>query len=80
VSVEVEALDRSKLLRDIADTLSEHHVNIISCASQTATDRIARLRFEFELADPGHLDSILSAVKRVDSVYEAARVLPGNKS
>jgi GTP pyrophosphokinase len=80
VSVEVEALDRSKLLRDIADTLSEHHVNIISCTSQTATDRIARLRFEFELADPGHLDSILAAVKRVNSVYEAARVLPGNKS
>jgi GTP pyrophosphokinase len=80
VSVEVEALDRSKLLRDIADTLSEHHVNIISCTSQTATDRIARLRFEFELADPGHLDSILAAVKRVDSVYEAARVLPGNKA
>src|SRR3954452_8664103 len=80
VSVEVEALDRSKLLRDIADTLSEHHVNIISCTSQTANDRIARLRFEFELADPGHLDSILAAVKRVNSVYEAARVLPGNKS
>jgi len=80
VSVEVEALDRSKLLRDIADVLSEHHVNIISCTSQTQTDRIARLRFEFELADPGHLDSILAAVKRVDSVYEAARVLPGNKT
>jgi GTP pyrophosphokinase len=80
VSVDVEAIDRSKLLRDIADTLSEHHVNIISCTSQTATDRIARLRFDFELADPGHLDSILAAVKRVDSVYEAARVLPGNKA
>jgi GTP diphosphokinase / guanosine-3',5'-bis(diphosphate) 3'-diphosphatase len=80
VSVEVEALDRSKLLRDIADVLSEHHVNILSCTSQTQSDRIARLRFDFELADPGHLDSILAAVKRVESVYDAARVLPGNKS
>jgi GTP pyrophosphokinase len=79
VSVEVEALDRSRLLRDIADTLSEHHVNIITCSSQTSADRIARLRFEFELADPGHLDSILAAVKRVDSVYEASRVLPGSQ-
>jgi GTP diphosphokinase / guanosine-3',5'-bis(diphosphate) 3'-diphosphatase len=78
VAVEVEALDRSKLLRDVADVLSEHHVNIISCSSQTQSDRIARLRFEFELADPGHLDSILSAVKRVHSVYDAARVLPGS--
>jgi GTP pyrophosphokinase len=77
VGVEVEALDRSRLLRDVAEVLSEHHVNILACSSQTQPDRIARLRFEFELADPSHLDSILSAVKRVDSVYDAARVLPG---
>ena len=69
-----------KLFRDVADVLSEHHVNIISCTSQTQADRIARLRFEFELADPGHLDSILLAVKRVDSVYEATRVLPGART
>jgi GTP diphosphokinase / guanosine-3',5'-bis(diphosphate) 3'-diphosphatase len=77
VGVEIEALDRSKLLRDVADVLSEHHVNILSCSTQTQPDRIARLRFEFELADPDHLDSILGAIKRVGSVYEAARVLPG---
>jgi GTP pyrophosphokinase len=80
VAVEIEALDRSKLLRDVADVLSEHHVNILSCTSQTQPDRIARLRFEFELADPSHLDSILAAVKRVDSVYDAARVLPGART
>jgi len=80
VSVEIEALDRSRLLRDVADVLSEHHVNIIACTSQTQADRIARLRFEFELADPGHLHSILLAVKRVGSVYEATRVLPGART
>ncbi len=80
VSVEIEALDRSRLLRDVADVLSEHHVNILSCTSQTQADRIARLRFEFELADPGHLHSILLAVKRVGSVYEASRVLPGTRT
>jgi GTP pyrophosphokinase len=77
VAVEVEALDRSRLLRDVADVLSEHHVNILSCTSQTQPDRIARFRFEFELADPSHLDSILAAVKRIDSVYDAVRMLPG---
>ena len=34
------------------------------------------MRFEFELADPSHLDSIIAAVKRVDSVYDAYRMLP----
>ena len=78
VSVEVEALDRSKLLRDVAQVLSEYHVNILSCTSQTSTDRVAKFRFDFELADPNHLESILWAVKRVDSVYAAYRVLPGH--
>ncbi len=77
VSIEIEALDRSKLLRDVADELSEHHVNILSCSSKTTPDRIARIRFDFELAEPDHLDSILAAVKRVDAVYDVARVLPG---
>ena len=77
VSVEVEALDRSRLLRDVANTLAEHHVNVLACQSQTTADRVARFRFDFELADPGHLDSLLAALKRVDSVYDATRVLPG---
>jgi GTP pyrophosphokinase len=77
VSIEVEALDRSKLLRDVAQVLSDHHVNILSCTSQTSTDQVAKFRFDFELADPGHLESIVAGIKRVDSVYEAYRMLPG---
>jgi guanosine-3',5'-bis(diphosphate) 3'-pyrophosphohydrolase len=78
VSVDVEALDRSRLLRDVANTLAEHHVNILACTTVTSSDRIAKLRFDFELADPGHLESIITAIKRVDSIYEVSRVLPGH--
>ena len=77
VSVQVEAIDRSKLLRDIAQVLADHHVDVTACQTQTSPDRTAIFRFDFELADPGHLDSILAAMKRVDSVYEASRVLQG---
>ncbi|MGH9222279.1 MAG: RelA/SpoT family protein, partial [Acidimicrobiales bacterium] len=77
VSIEVEALDRSKLLRDVSTVLADHHVNIVSCFTHTGTDRVARLRFEFELADPSHLDSLLAVIKRIESVYDAYRVLPG---
>jgi guanosine-3',5'-bis(diphosphate) 3'-pyrophosphohydrolase len=77
VSIEVEALDRSKLLRDVSTVLADHHVNILSCFTHTGSDRVARLRFEFELADPSHLDSLLATIKRVDSVYDAYRVVPG---
>ena len=79
VSIEVEALDRSRLLHDVAQVLAEHHVNILNSTSQTSRDRVAHLRFDFELADPSHLDSILRTVERVDAVYEAHRMLPGRR-
>ena len=76
-SVEVVALDRSRLLRDVANALSEHHVNIVSCTTHTGSDRVAKMRFEFELADPSHLDAVLRHLKRVDGVYDAYRLVPG---
>jgi len=77
VSIQVEALDRRKLLQDVATVLGDQHVNIVAASSNTGKDRIANLRFTFELADIAHLSSIVSAVKRVDGVFDAYRVVPG---
>lgn len=76
-SIEVKAYDRHHLLSDVSVLFSEHHVNIISATTLTATDRIARLRFEFEIADPSHLDALMRALHEIDCVYDAYRVLPG---
>jgi GTP diphosphokinase / guanosine-3',5'-bis(diphosphate) 3'-diphosphatase len=77
VSIQVEALDRRKLLQDVATVLGDQHVNILSASSNTGKDRVATLRFAFELADTSHLSSILSAVRRVESVFDAYRIIPG---
>ena len=58
-AIEVKALDRTRLLADVARVVSEHHVSIISAPTATTPDRVSRMRFEFELADPEHLDSLL---------------------
>jgi GTP pyrophosphokinase len=76
-AVEVIAFDRSKLLRDVANALSEQHVNIVACSTNTGGDRVAKMRFEFELADASHLDSVLRMIKNIDSVYDAYRLVPG---
>jgi len=76
-SIEVKALDRSRLLADVSRALSDYHVNILASSSQTGSDRMSRMRFDFELADPSHLDSLLTSVKRIDSVYDAYRIVPG---
>jgi len=78
--VEVVALDRARLLRDVANALSDHHVNIVACDSVTGTDRVAKMRFEFELADPGHLASVLRTIKSIAGVYDAYRLVQGGAS
>jgi GTP diphosphokinase / guanosine-3',5'-bis(diphosphate) 3'-diphosphatase len=78
-SIEVEALDRARLLGDVSTALADHHVNIVASSTHTGSDRVARLRFDFELADPSHLDALLNSVKRVESVFDAYRVLPGSR-
>lgn len=75
--VEVVALDRSRLLRDVANALSDHHVNIVSCTTLTGDDRVAKMRFEFELADVGHLAAVLRTIKQIDGVYDVYRTVPG---
>jgi GTP pyrophosphokinase len=75
--VEVVALDRGRLLRDVANALSEQHVNIVACSTNTGSDRVAKMRFEFELADPNHLESVLRVIKSIDSVFDAYRIVPG---
>ncbi len=76
VTIQVDALDRTRLLSDVATVLSDHHVNILSATSAVGKDRITRLRFTFELGDIAHLSTILAAVRKVENVYDAARVVP----
>ena len=75
--IEVKALDRSRLLRDVANAMSEQHVNIVAASTHTGSDRISKMRFDFELADPSHLDSVLRTIKTIDGVYDAYRIVPG---
>jgi GTP pyrophosphokinase len=77
VSIQVEALDRKKLLGDVATALSEQQINILSATTTVGKDRVARLRFTFELADIAHLSSVLKSVKKVDGVFDASRIVPG---
>ncbi len=74
VNIQVEALDRSRLLSDVTRTLSDQQVNILSAAVSTSRDRVAISRFSFEMADASHLDAILSAVRNIEGVYDVSRV------
>ena len=74
VNIQVEALDRSRLLSDVTRALSDQHVNILSASVSTTRERIALSRFTFEMADASHLGSVLKSVRTVEGVYDVYRV------
>ena len=74
VNIQIEALDRARLLSDITRTLSDQQVNILHAAVNTTKDQVAFSRFTFEMADATHLDAVLAAVRKIEGVYDVYRV------
>ena len=74
VAIQVEALDRTRLLSDVTRVLSDLHVNILSATVTTSRDRVAFSRFTFEMGDPKHLGHVLRAVRAIDGVYDVYRM------
>ena len=75
VNIQVEALDRARLLSDVTRTLSDQHVNILNASVSTSKDRTAISRFTFEMADASHLDSVIASVRQVEGVYDVYRII-----
>ena len=74
VAIQVEALDRNRLLSDVTKVLADEKVNILSASVTTSRDRVAVSRFTFEMADPKHLGHVLKIVRNVEGVYDVYRV------
>jgi GTP pyrophosphokinase len=74
VNIQVQALDRARLLSDVTKALSDQHVNILSASVVTNKDQTAICRFSFEMADASHLDAVLTAVRAIEGVYDVDRV------
>ncbi|OZM81695.1 GTP pyrophosphokinase [Pseudonocardia sp. MH-G8] len=74
VAIQVEALDRHRLLSDVTKVLADERVNILSASVTTSRDRVAVSRFTFEMGDPKHLGHVLRAVRNVEGVYDVYRV------
>jgi GTP pyrophosphokinase len=76
VTVQVEALDRVGLLHDITGVLADHGVGVLSANITTDRDRTANLRFTLEMAEITRLRPVVAAVRTVDGVYDAYRLVP----
>ena len=80
VEIVVECLDRMGLLKDVTIAIGDAGANILSAATSTNREGIATLRFLVEISDASGLDPLLAAISRVESVYDARRLMPGEGS
>ena len=77
VWLQVEALDRPRLLRDVTSALGDIGVDITASSSRLTRERTAVLRFEIEVSARDDLARALAEVRGVEGVYEARQVFPG---
>jgi GTP pyrophosphokinase len=75
VEIQVEGWDRVRLLEDISRTIAEHGANIVQHQG-VVIDQLVKERFTVELGDVGTLRSMLTALRNIESVFDAYRVTP----
>lgn len=73
VTVQVEGIDRSRLLVDVGAVLSEAHVDLLEVSMVSDGNRKFVGRLSFEAPDPTHLRHVISQIRRVPGVYDVFR-------
>ncbi|MCI0424335.1 MAG: TGS domain-containing protein, partial [Actinobacteria bacterium] len=74
VWIQVEALDRTRLLRDVTQVVSDTGANITASSTAVGEGRVAVLKYEVELSDPSQLPRLLADIRGVDGVFAAFRL------
>lgn len=77
VTVQIEALDRHGLLSEITRVFSDQKVSILSTSSHTSDDRVALMRFSFEVSDTKQMGYIFNILRGVEGVFDVYRITSG---
>ena len=72
VDIELSAVDRTGLLRDVSDTLARERINVLA-ANTGSQDTHARMQFTVEITDLPQLERVLGLLKNVPGVVRAVR-------
>lgn len=75
--IQIEALDRTKLLRDITNAIGEYDLNIVR-ANSLRINKAGHIKFKFliEISNKYILKDIINNIRQIDSVYDVFRILP----
>jgi len=74
VRIRIISQDRVGLLADVVSNISKFGANILNATSETRDNKMVDSFFTIGVEDIGHLDKILSAVRKVKRVQDVKRV------
>ena len=77
VTIQIEGLDRNGLLSEVTRVVSDQKVPITATSSHTAEDRVAMIRFTFEVSDTKQLGYLMNQLRNVEGVFDVYRVTTG---
>ncbi|HIW95495.1 MAG TPA: bifunctional (p)ppGpp synthetase/guanosine-3',5'-bis(diphosphate) 3'-pyrophosphohydrolase [Candidatus Corynebacterium gallistercoris] len=77
VTIQIEGLDRNGLLSEVTRVVSEQKVPIVATNSHTSHDRVAVIRFTFEVSDTKQLGYTMNQLRNVEGVFDVYRVTTG---
>jgi GTP diphosphokinase / guanosine-3',5'-bis(diphosphate) 3'-diphosphatase len=75
VQIRVDSWDRPRLLEDVARTFAEHGANIVSYGG-VVEDQLAKNWYTAEVGDVKELRALLTALRNIESVFDAYRMTP----
>ena len=77
VTIQIEGLDRNGLLAEVTRVVSDQKVPITATSSHTAEDRVAMIRFTFEVSDIKQLGYLMNQLRNVEGVFDVYRLTTG---
>lgn len=79
VDIQVEALDRVGLLKDVLSAVADTRTNVLSVNAHVRKDKVGVIHLTVDIRNVGQLTAVLQRIGKVPDVYRVERLMAGHR-
>lgn len=79
VEIQVEALDRVGLLKDVLSAVADTRTNVLSVNAHVRKDKVGVIHLTVDIRNVGQLTAVLQRIGKVPDVYRVERLTAGGR-
>lgn len=79
VDIQVEALDRVGLLKDVLSAVADTRTNVLSVNAHVRKDKVGVIHLTVDIRNVGQLTAVLQRIGKVPDVYRVERLMTGHR-